>query len=67
MITSSEAVWHGDVNINNWRAVSLPKPSKIRVAKIATFDASAVKKRLGSLDQVSRIAVKASLHDFLDV
>ena len=66
MITSTEAIWSGDVNINNWKAIGLPKPSKIRTAKIATFDANAIQKRLGSLDQEARVEVKACLREFLD-
>ncbi len=66
MITSSEAAWSGDVNISNWKAIGLPKPSKIRMAKIATFDASAVRKLLGRVDEEARIEVKAHLHEFLD-
>ncbi len=66
MITSAENAWAGDVAIGNWEDVGLPKPSKIRTAKLATFDLSAIHRRLGAIEQEARVEVKACLREFLD-
>lgn len=66
LITSSENALAGDVTIANWQDVGLPKPSKVRTAKLATLDASAIERRLGTLDQDARVEVKACLREFLD-
>lgn len=56
MITSTETKgWHGDINIDNYKAVGLPVPSIIRTAKIACIDGTLITKKVGSVD--------ASTHD----
>lgn len=66
MITSAETTWAGDVDIANWEEVGLPKPSKVRTAKLATFDLGAIHRRLGAIEQEARVEVKACLREFLD-
>lgn len=66
MITSADSNWSGDVDIENWLDVGLPKPSKVRTAKLATFDRDAIQRRLGSLNQEGRVMVKTYLREFLD-
>lgn len=66
MITSSETAWPGDIDIANWLEVGLPKPSKVRTAKLATFDLQLVQKRLGTIDQEAKVAVKSCLREFIE-
>ena len=50
MVTNAErAAWHGDVVIDDWEALGLLIPSKVRTAKISTVEASRAG-RLGHLD-----------------
>ncbi len=67
MITSVQDKMPGDVPITNWADLGLPKPSKIRTAKLATFDLSALHRRLGSIDPEAQTAVRAYLRKFIDV
>lgn len=51
MITSqmSGSLLTGDVNLLQWEASGLPKPSKVRLAKVVSIDAELVIKKLGKL------------------
>lgn len=66
MITSANDQWPGDVEIANWSDLGLPKPSKVRTAKLATFDLRAIQRRLGSINPEARIAVRTHLRKFID-
>lgn len=66
MITSVDDSMPGDVAINNWADIGLPKPSKVRTAKLATFDLSSLQRRLGSIDSETQAAVRTYLRQFID-
>lgn len=66
MITSVDDQMPGDVDITNWADIGLPKPSKVRTAKLATFDLSSLQRGLGSIDLEAQAAVRTYLRQFID-
>jgi mRNA interferase MazF len=66
MITNAEREgWPGDVAIADHTALSLPIPSKVRTAKIATLQAGDAT-LLGKLPDATFDAVKAQINGYLD-
>jgi mRNA interferase MazF len=55
----------GDVLLENWPAVGLPKPSTIRLTKLVTVDKRLVLRRVGRLAPQDRTAVLQALNAWL--
>lgn len=68
MITSQMkgAVIPGDVNLQQWDDSGLPKPSKVRVAKVVTVDSELVLKKIGKLTAKDTIAVRKAFGDVFE-
>lgn len=66
MITSARhELWDGDVSVSNLAGAGLPVPSRVRPAKLATFDESAIVRVIGSLPTKDRVVVLESLRAFV--
>jgi mRNA interferase MazF len=55
----------GDVSIQNWMSSGLPKPSTIRLSKLATVDARLVLRRIGHISPDDGKAVLQELSKWL--
>ena len=65
MITSAtHAGWTNDVSVDDHLASGLPKPSVVRVAKLATCEADRCR-HLGRLDATSILAVRTRLRSLI--
>jgi mRNA interferase MazF len=66
MITNAQHdAWEGDVLVSNLPESGLPIPSRVRPAKLATFDESAIVRAVGSLAAADRVKVMESLREFV--
>ena len=61
MITShiSGLSFPGDTPLAAWREAGLPKPSLVRLAKVVTVERSLIRKKLGTLQEADRYAVRS--------
>jgi mRNA interferase MazF len=65
MITNAQHdAWDGDVLVSNLNESGLPIPSRVRPAKLATFDEPAIGRAIGSLPALDRARVLESLRMF---
>ena len=55
----------GGVLLENWSDVGLPKPSTVRLTKLATVDKRLILRRVGRLDSADRAAVLRALGSWL--
>jgi mRNA interferase MazF len=66
MITNAQHdAWDGDVLVSNLKESGLPIASRVRPAKLATFDEAAIGRVIGSLPAIDRARMLESLRTFV--
>jgi mRNA interferase MazF len=60
MVTSqlSGLAFPGDTVLAKWSEAGLPKPSLVRMAKVVTVDRSLIRKKVGTLEEADRKAIR---------
>ena len=65
-ITTRPALGEGEVALADWSGAGLPKPSTVRLTKLATVDRRLVLRRIGRLSPEDGAALIRSLREWLE-
>lgn len=55
-----------DLQVNDWKAAGLPKPTLVRISKVVTLEEGLIHKKIGRLSAPDCRKVRESLRQFLD-